>query len=67
MEGEPKGILIKSWEYPGRRTEEDPNIAKKIGSLPKETEGEPKEIINQPKDIRSQQKGMEGEPKEIVN
>jgi hypothetical protein len=48
--------------------EGDPIRAKEIGSLPKEMEGEPKEIVKQqPKEIRSQQKEMEGEPKEIVN
>ncbi len=75
MEGEPKEIinqpkeiLIKPWEYRGRGTEEDPIRANEIGSLPKEMEGEPKDIVlNQPKEIRSLQKEMEGEPKEIVN
>ncbi len=61
------GILIKPWEYRGRQAEADPIRAKEIGSLPKEMEGEPKEIVNQPKEIGSQQKEMEGEPKEIVN
>jgi hypothetical protein len=53
-------LKLKFWR------EGDPIRAKEIGSLPKEMEGEPKEI-KQPKEIRSQQKEMEGEPKEIVN
>ncbi len=75
MEGEPrkeivnqtKEILIKPWEYRGRQAEADPIRAKEIGILPKEMEGEPKQIVNQPKEIGSQQKEMEGEPKEIAN
>jgi hypothetical protein len=51
----------------GEGTGGDPIRAKEIGSLPKEMEGEPKEIVYQPKEIGSQQKEMEGEPKEIIN
>ena len=54
-------LELKFWR------EGDPIRAKEIGSLPKDMEGEPKEIVKQPKEIRSQQKEMEGEPKEIVN
>ncbi len=51
----PKEILIvKLLEYHGGRgTEEDPIRAKEIGSLQKDMEGEPKEIVNQPKEIGS--------------
>ncbi len=40
-----KNTRFPPLEYPRRRTEGDPIKPKEIGSLPKEMEGEPNEII----------------------